>query len=146
MNFLGGPRRRVGFRRPSDAGLYNKNAGVVSSAVKARDGRWLGTCRGKGGEAAHNWLASTGGPSVAVVKILCELGGDKIGGNIGVGDAKAAADAARMAAIDAGNGFETSRDNLDQRAGAVRVGLQRVRRDGGRGLVQARRRRPRWRR
>ena len=101
------------------AGLYNKNAGVVSSAIKALKS----VARHLPRESpvlryAHNWLASTGGPSVAVVKILCGLGGDKIGGNIRVGDAKAAADAARAAAVDAGNGFETSRDDLDQRGGA----------------------------
>ena len=102
------------------AGLYNKNAGVVSSTVKALKS----VARHIPKESpvlkyAHTWIASTGGPSVAIVNVLRGLGGDKIGGNIKVGDAKAAADAARAAAVDAGNGFETTRrDDLDQRGGA----------------------------
>ena len=54
---------------------------------------------------AHTWLAAAGGPSVNLVRVLTNAAAGYGPANIRVGDAKAAADAARAAAQDAAHGY-----------------------------------------
>ena len=56
-------------------------------------------------DQAYQWLAAAGGPSVHVVRVLLGAARGYDSSNIRVGDAKAAADAARMAAVNAASGY-----------------------------------------
>jgi hypothetical protein len=68
---------------------------------------------------AQQWLAAAGGPSTHLVRILTAAAKGYGPANIRVGDAKAAADAARVAAADAANGFAPDYEaEPEERAGA----------------------------
>ena len=68
---------------------------------------------------AQQWLAAAGGPSTHLVRILTGAAKGYGPANIRVGDAKAAADAARAAAADAANGYAPDYEaQPEERAGA----------------------------
>ena len=68
---------------------------------------------------AQQWLAAAGGPSTHLVRILTGAAKGYGPANIRVGDAKAAADAARTAAADAANGYAPNYEaRSEERAGA----------------------------
>ena len=68
---------------------------------------------------AQQWLAAAGGPSVHLTKILTAAAAGYGPANIRVGDAKAAADAARAAAQDAALGYAPDYEaQPEERAGA----------------------------
>ena len=70
-------------------------------------------------DQAYQWLAAAGGPSVHVVRVLLGAARGYDSSNIRVGDAKAAADAARMAAVNAASGYAPDLDaEPSDRAGA----------------------------
>ena len=101
------------------AGLGNKDKEVVIGTLQllCNLGRRLKDFPALG--LAHQWLSAAGGPSVQLARTLVECARGYDATNIRVGDAKAAADAARQAAADAAQGYAPDYDAApEDRAGA----------------------------
>ena len=101
------------------AGLGNKDKDVVIGTLQllCNLGRRLKDFPALG--LAHQWLSAAGGPSVHLARNLVECARGYDATNIRVGDAKAAADAARQAAADAAQGYAPDYDAApEDRAGA----------------------------